>query len=144
MAEPDEPPYEEEELAEPDHISVWVRVRPLSAAEADFRINWKLVDARTIQQVSPQTGVVLPGSGNTFKFDEVFNNDIGNEEVYEVAARDVVLRVLEGYNGTVLAYGQTSSGKTHTMIGTGDEPGVIPRAVSDIFANSTNIPGGQS
>ena len=35
--------------------------------------------------------------------------------------------------GTVFAYGQTSSGKTHTMMGNNDCPGVIPRAVSDIF-----------
>lgn len=39
------------------------------------------------------------------------------EEVYNEAARDIIQSVLEGFNGTVLAYGQTSSGKTHTMQG---------------------------
>lgn len=43
---------------------------------------------------------------------------------------------MSGYNGTIFAYGQTSSGKTHTMEGVlGDEKmqGIIPRIVSDIF-----------
>ncbi|KAI9283688.1 kinesin motor domain-containing protein [Umbelopsis sp. AD052] len=48
---------------------------------------------------------------------------------------------MEGYNGTVFAYGQTASGKTYTMVRTHNEPGVIPRAVNDVFeyikANST-------
>lgn len=41
--------------------------------------------------------------------------------------------MLEGFNGTVFAYGQTSSGKTHTMKGCESEPGIIPLAVHDIF-----------
>lgn len=41
---------------------------------------------------------------------------------------------MEGYNGTVFAYGQTSSGKTYTMMGDFANPGVIPRAIEDVFA----------
>lgn len=44
--------------------------------------------------------------------------------------------VLSGYNGTIFAYGQTSSGKTHTMegvLGDSDLQGIIPRIVQDIF-----------
>jgi len=39
------------------------------------------------------------------------------EDVYDFAAKPVVESVLEGFNGTIFAYGQTSSGKTHTMLG---------------------------
>lgn len=42
-------------------------------------------------------------------------------------------QVVNGFNSTVFAYGQTSSGKTHTMKGTGDDPGIIPLAVREIF-----------
>lgn len=42
-------------------------------------------------------------------------------------------QVIGGFNGTVFAYGQTSSGKTHTMRGTPEEPGIIPLAVAEIF-----------
>ena len=43
------------------------------------------------------------------------------------------MQVVGGFNGTVFAYGQTSSGKTHTMRGSADEPGIIPLAVAEIF-----------
>lgn len=72
---------------------------------------------------------------HTFTYDRVFPPDGGQEAVFEVAARDVVLSTLDGYNGTVIAYGQTGTGKTHTMEG-GSKPaeyGVIPRACETIF-----------
>ena len=53
--------------------------------------------------------------------------------MYEKFAKPIVSKVLEGYNGTILAYGQTSSGKTHTMIGDDNKPGIIYLAVKDIF-----------
>ena len=40
---------------------------------------------------------------------------------------------MNGYNGTVFAYGQTSSGKTHTMMGSAEEPGVIRQAIDQLF-----------
>ena len=59
------------------------------------------------------------------------------QDVYNVAVTPVVDGVLNGYNGTILAYGQTSSGKTHTMLGEDiedeNERGVIPRLVSGLF-----------
>lgn len=44
------------------------------------------------------------------------------------------LQVVNGFNSTVFAYGQTSSGKTHTMKGTAADPGIIPLAVREVFA----------
>ena len=41
---------------------------------------------------------------------------------------------MEGINGTVFAYGQTASGKTYSMIGVDEQPGIIPQAVDDVFA----------
>lgn len=43
-------------------------------------------------------------------------------------------QVVNGFNSTVFAYGQTSSGKTHTMKGTAGDPGIIPLAVREVFA----------
>lgn len=71
-----------------------------------------------------------------FTFDRVFPLDATQEDVYGYAARPIVEDVLKGYNGTIFAYGQTSSGKTHTMEGPNidsDNRGVIPRIVQDIF-----------
>lgn len=49
--------------------------------------------------------------------------------------------VVGGFNGTVFAYGQTSSGKTHTMRGTSEDPGLIPKAVREVFNRITASPG---
>ncbi|KAI9216304.1 P-loop containing nucleoside triphosphate hydrolase protein [Blastocladiella britannica] len=54
-------------------------------------------------------------------------------ELYSASVRELVYSAMEGYNGTVFAYGQTSSGKTFTMMGTPDAHGVIPQAVQDVF-----------
>ena len=40
----------------------------------------------------------------------------------------------QGINGTIFAYGVTSSGKTHTMIGTESDPGIVPAVIDDLFA----------
>ena len=52
-----------------------------------------------------------------FNFDHVFNFTTPQAEIYRVAGKPVIESVLEGFNGTIFAYGQTSSGKTHTMQG---------------------------
>lgn len=63
----------------------------------------------------------------------MFDETIDNRAVYEVTTSKIVQNVIGGFNGTVFAYGQTSSGKTHTMHGTKEELGVIPLAVRDVF-----------
>lgn len=82
-------------------------------------------------------GVSMNGTRKAnFTFDRVFNKLSTQEEVYNDAARPVVEDVLKGYNGTIFAYGQTSSGKTHTMEGAdleSDMRGIIPRIVQEIF-----------
>lgn len=54
--------------------------------------------------------------------------------MYDSAAKRLVRRVMEGYNGTVFAYGMTGTGKTFSMQGTAASPGVIPLAIADIFS----------
>lgn len=48
---------------------------------------------------------------------------------------------MEGFNAVVFAYGQTASGKTFTLTGSPSNPGIIPLAVSDLFAQIRNTPG---
>lgn len=59
-------------------------------------------------------------------------------DVYDVAAEEIVQDVLKGYNGTLLAYGQTGAGKTHTLSSINPQAiGIIPRAAQQIFATAT-------
>lgn len=75
---------------------------------------------------------------HTFKFDHVYDQESSQKFVYENTAKSAVTSVLEGYNATILAYGQTGTGKTFTMEGfsTGlkdPNKGIIPRSMEEIF-----------
>jgi centromeric protein E len=115
-----------------DAIRVAVRVRPLNARElsqvADSPMEWH-VDKSEITQT--MTG--KPVSANAFSFDHVFDETADNATVFENLAKPVVHAALDGYNATIFAYGQTSSGKTHSMLGSLEDPGVTRRAVQEVF-----------
>ena len=71
-----------------------------------------------------------------FTFDAVFAPSITQRKLYDVCSAPVVASVLEGFNGTIFAYGQTGAGKTFTMEGVQDPPelrGIIPNAFQQIF-----------
>lgn len=67
-----------------------------------------------------------------YHFDKVFSESATQEEIYESVAEQV-LATVRGYNTTIFAYGVTGSGKSYTMTGNKAAPGVIPRAIGDIF-----------
>jgi centromeric protein E len=110
---------------------VHVRVRPLNDLERDKGKAWR-VEANSVFQVDPGTDQKL--SDNVYKLDTVFDGSQSTGEVYEKTTQHLIQQVVEGFNSTVFAYGQTSSGKTHTMRGMAGEPGIIPLAVSEIFS----------
>lgn len=60
--------------------------------------------------------------------------------MYEGTTKSLVQDVLGGYNATVFAYGATGAGKTHTMVGRPTEPGVMVRALNDIFLATRQFP----
>ncbi|XP_029281780.1 centromere-associated protein E-like [Cottoperca gobio] len=72
--------------------------------------------------------------------DRVFAEEETTNQLYQVIAKPLVVSTVEGYNGTIFAYGQTSSGKTFTMMGSDRTPGVIPLAVEDVFHTIKNFP----
>ena len=69
-----------------------------------------------------------------FAYDHVFPGYFQNEAVYDTVGASIVKSsVLDGLNGTIFAYGVTSSGKTHTMMGDEETPGIVPHAVTDLY-----------
>merc|ERR1712224_586182 len=73
--------------------------------------------------------------GPKHSYDNVFGPDVTTDEVYEQQCQAIVKGALEGYNGTIFAYGQTSSGKTYTLMGDpATNPGVSLRAFDDVFS----------
>ena len=76
------------------------------------------------------------GISKQFTYDQVFDVDSEQSQVYDECAFGLVESVLKGYNGTMFAYGQTGCGKTHTMMGVPDDPnlrGIIPNCFAHIF-----------
>jgi centromeric protein E len=74
------------------------------------------------------------------ELDNVFATGDNNAKVYDSSAKRLVRRVMEGYHGTVFAYGMTGTGKTFSMQGTASSPGVIPLAITDIFSYIRETP----
>ena len=70
----------------------------------------------------------------------MFATHDNNAKVYDSSAKRLVRRVMEGYHGTVFAYGMTGTGKTFSMQGTATSPGVIPLAITDIFSYIRETP----
>uniref|UniRef100_A0A8C5I153 Kinesin heavy chain n=1 Tax=Gouania willdenowi TaxID=441366 RepID=A0A8C5I153_GOUWI len=109
------------------NIKVLCRFRPLNKSE--------IIRGDKFIPIFQEEDAVILG-GRTYVFDKVFPTNTTQEQVYNTCAKQLVKDVLDGYNGTIFAYGQTSSGKTHTMEGNLHDPqgmGIIPRIAEDIF-----------
>ena len=77
-----------------------------------------------------------PSSSHDFRFVRVFEQDATQEDVFQTVAVGMLDRFLAGYNGTIFAYGQTASGKTYTIEGSGrqyKERGLVPRVLSYLY-----------
>ncbi|KAF3781235.1 Kinesin-related protein 11 [Nymphaea thermarum] len=111
-----------------ENVTVTVRFRPLSPREIrqGEEVAW-YADGDTIVRNEHNPSVA-------YAYDRVFGPTTTTRHVYDVAAQHIVASTMEGINGTVFAYGVTSSGKTHTMHGDQRSPGVIPLAVKDVFS----------
>ncbi|TGJ78486.1 hypothetical protein E0Z10_g10283 [Xylaria hypoxylon] len=69
----------------------------------------------------------------TFAFDRIFDDNTTQTEVYEATTKGLLDSVLDGYNATVFAYGATGCGKTHTITGTPQMPGIIFLTMQELF-----------
>ncbi|XP_065128487.1 kinesin heavy chain isoform X2 [Paramisgurnus dabryanus] len=109
------------------NIKVLCRFRPLNRSEI-------LREDKFIPSFQGDDTVII--GSKSYVFDRVFPTNCTQEQVYSACAKQIVTDVLDGYNGTIFAYGQTSSGKTYTMEGKLHDPngrGIIPRIAEDIF-----------
>ncbi|KAL6760128.1 P-loop containing nucleoside triphosphate hydrolase protein [Haematococcus lacustris] len=120
-----------------ERVKVVVRVRPcLRASEHPGSLD--LQEARNGKLTLTRPDAIVPF--NTYQFDKVLDADTTQQDVYH-EVRDVVEDVLHGYNGTILAYGQTGAGKTHSLMNIEPQAiGVIPRCVAEIFKKAAADP----
>ncbi|KAL7053661.1 hypothetical protein AAHC03_026932 [Spirometra sp. Aus1] len=124
-------------------IMIAARVRPFTKRELQSPNNELAVEI-------PQPGLIKCTKRTScgaaphvfFRVDHTFcsvseeegNRNLEQLEVYEKLGRRILMSALEGYNACLFAYGVTSSGKTYSMFGSPENPGIIPRLVEDLFA----------
>ncbi|XP_041675661.1 kinesin-like protein KIF3A [Drosophila eugracilis] len=130
-----------------ENVRVVVRVRPMDKNELTVGAR----DVISLDKITHSLTIVNPHAmanepSKIYYFDNVFDGSSNQLDIYVDTARPIVNKVLEGYNGTILAYGQTGTGKTYTMIGNPDFPqtkGIIPNAFAHIFGHIAKAKGNQ-
>jgi hypothetical protein len=73
-------------------------------------------------------------SPQVFAFDKIYGKNANSQMIYKDVCRDITKSVISGYNGSIFMYGQTTSGKTYTMLGSPNSPGLLPCALRDVFS----------
>uniref|UniRef100_A0A674J1C3 Kinesin-like protein KIF24 n=1 Tax=Terrapene triunguis TaxID=2587831 RepID=A0A674J1C3_9SAUR len=122
---------------ETDKIRVCVRKRPLGLREerrGEVNII-RVEDKETLLLHEKKEAVDLTQYilQHVFYFDEVFGEACTNQDVYMKTAHPLIQHIFNGGNATCFAYGQTGAGKTYTMIGSHQNPGLYALAAKDIF-----------
>ncbi|XP_063145614.1 kinesin-like protein KIF18A [Candoia aspera] len=132
-----------------NHVKVVIRVRPENPKEKDggFQKVVQVVDKHIlvfdpkVEEVSFFHGKKLPNRDITkrqnkdlkFVFDAIFDEYSTQLELFEDTTKTVLGGFLNGYNCTVLAYGATGAGKTHTMLGSPEDPGVMYLTMMELY-----------
>ncbi|CAN9507142.1 unnamed protein product [Ophioblennius macclurei] len=130
------------------HVKVVVRVRPTSERETreNCRNVVQVVDGHMLifdpKEEEPCFGSQRVRNRNVnkrankdlkFVFDHVFGENSSQVDIFENTTKVVLDGVMNGFNCTVFAYGATGAGKTHTMLGSQDDPGVMYRTMKELF-----------
>ncbi|KAM7306254.1 kinesin-like protein KIF18A [Ixodes scapularis] len=140
-------------------VNVAVRVRPANSREASASTVVQVVDDRCLvfdpqeeaepfyfkgQQLSCG-GLNRANKNLNFLFDKVFDDSKDNVFVFENTTKEMLGTLLDGCNCSVFAYGATGSGKTYTMLGAEDQPGVVWHTVRELYSRVESLRGdGQS
>jgi|EP01046_Picozoa_sp_COSAG06_P016013 S-adenosylhomocysteine hydrolase len=116
-------------------VKVVLRCRPMNSTEKEAGRK-RVVDMNGDTGQIRLTNPAVNEPPKEFTFDGAYNWESRQADLYDGTCRAIVNQVMEGFNGTVFAYGQTGTGKTFSMEGVAGDPelkGVIPRCFEQIF-----------
>ena len=112
-----------------NNMLVAVRCRPLNQRELSYSpLKTVSIHNREIITISSSQK-----KESQYAFDFAFPEQTPQEDIYHFTTETLIEKVMNGFNATVFAYGATGSGKTYTMVGNDNEPGVMIRALNDLF-----------
>ena len=127
-------PYEDEEIWTIDKNTISsrpVNYTPMDLSSASFvSLKERDIRRRYVDSLSP----------SSFTFDHIYSITDTSETIYKDICRPIIEFIMQGFNGAVFMYGQTTSGKTYTMLGRPDLPGVLPLSIKDIFRIANKSP----
>ena len=126
-----------------ENITCYVRCRPLNQRELELGAN-------CIDISKDKRSITLKNYDNKYIYDKIFPAETDQKTIFNEIGLPLVKKFLSGYNSTIFAYGQTGTGKTHTIIGpleslfddNNDNFGLIPNILNFLFNNkeeATNI-----
>ena len=132
-----------------NNIAVIIRVRPFNSREKELNMG-NCIEMHAADPANHQCWIYDPnakGAGpSQFRFDYCFDsfapgtpNFIDQKAVFESVGLDILAKAWSGYNACLFAYGQTGSGKTYSIMGYGDDKGVIPRICDALFFFITKV-----
>ncbi|KAG9415902.1 Kinesin-like protein kif19 [Aphanomyces cochlioides] len=121
------------------NILVAVRLRPQLKHDRDRGEIVKVLGSNVVVVLDPGNQKDVVGKMRNrsrekrYAFDHVFGPSDGQVTVYTHTTKFLIHGILQGFNATVFAYGCTGAGKTYTMLGTPDEPGIMALTLEDLF-----------
>ncbi|ETN22027.1 hypothetical protein PPTG_02083 [Phytophthora nicotianae INRA-310] len=127
---------QQEAKMDTNKVQIVIRLRPLEAASNEtepdcFRV---LSDVSLLAQ-PPKTSQSYrsTGTATSFQFSRIFRQETQQTELFEATTRPVLDAAFDGKSGLVFAYGVTNSGKTYTISGSSEAPGVLPQALQYVM-----------
>ncbi|KDO32474.1 hypothetical protein SPRG_02951 [Saprolegnia parasitica CBS 223.65] len=116
-----------------DKVQIYVRLRPAMDAADVFRVVSDTCLVATTPRVSRLNESVV-----TFHFSQVFRPETTQQELFAKTTQSIVEEALDGKNGLVFAYGVTNSGKTYTILGNNENPGILPETFAYLFQHTND------
>ncbi|XP_065585004.1 kinesin-like protein KIF23 isoform X1 [Artemia franciscana] len=121
-------------------VEIYCRIRPIDEAEERCI---RVLDNKTLEIAPPGGSLAIRSQTQNAKamqytFTKVFDETADQKEVFDHTAKSLVSELLKGRNGLLFAYGNSGSGKTHTMTGDNRNGGLLPRSV-DVLFNSISM-----
>jgi hypothetical protein len=115
----------ERQMPKSSNVQVAVRIRPRLPFEAAYNAEeaWSHSD----------NSLTSTSNDRQYQFDYVFAPNTSTRRVFDTLCPELIQNALFGVNGTIFMYGQTASGKTHTMFGSEQEMGITPLAIGALF-----------
>ena len=125
------------------NILVTVRCRPLNSKEKEINSKeiMKIIDRKVIVLQDPNNSNTnnTRSREQTMAFDFAFDKNETQEQIFNSTTKFLIDGVVNGYNATVFAYGATGAGKTYTMLGNDDNPGIMPLTIKELFSKIQSL-----